>query len=166
MSGDLLAEVSEFLVREATLLDRADFRQWLELVDPEIEYLMPVRSVRYGPLESEFSRTSFHYHENHFSLRMRVARLYTRFAWSEDPHSHYRHFVSNVAVDASIAADHVDASSNVLVYRGRGPAPGGEVLTAERRDRLRRTPDGLRLLRREVLLDQTVLPVPAITTFL
>jgi hypothetical protein len=41
-----------------------------------------------------------------------------------------------------------------------------EMLTAERRDVLRRTPQGLRLAQRTVLTDQSSLTMSAITTFL
>lgn len=165
MNVELHHEVTQFLVREAALLDSGDFESWLNLLDPKIEYLMPVRSVRYGTIESEFSRTSFHYNENLFSLRLRVARLRTRFAWAEDPPSHHRHFVSNIEVEPGPDDAH-EVTSNVMLYRARGSAVGGDLLTGRRRDHLRRTEGKLKLLRREVFLDQAVLPVSAVTTFL
>jgi 3-phenylpropionate/cinnamic acid dioxygenase small subunit len=165
MSTDIHDAASRFLVREAALLDSGDYEGWLALLDPGIEYLMPVRSVRYGNIESEFSRTAFHYNENLFSLRMRVARLRTRFAWAEDPPSRYRHFISNIEAEPG-SNDLYTVTSNVMLYRGRGAVAGGELLTAARRDQVRQAGNGLRLARREVFLDQVVLPVSALTTFL
>jgi ethylbenzene dioxygenase beta subunit len=165
LSAELLADVSRFLVREAALLDAGQFDAWLELMDPEVTYVVPVRAARYGPPASEFSTTSFHLNETLYTLRMRVARLQTKYAWAEDPPTHYRHFVSNIDVGATAEAV-TEVESNLLLYRGRGGETAGEFVTARRCDVLRRTESGLRLLSRKVLADQTVWPTSALTTFL
>lgn len=157
-------EVESFLFHEADLLDRGDLESWLGLLTEDIRYLMPVRSTRYSRLADEFSKTSFVYDDDMFGLKMRVARLNTRFAWAEDPASRNRHFISNVIVTAD-EGETVRARSNVLLYRSRLDDAVEELLTGERQDVLRRTDAGLRLARREIYLDQTVLLVSAVTTF-
>ena len=77
------AEASAFLAEEARRLDAGDLEGWLDLLAPDIEYTAPVRSTRYSDGGSEFSSTSFHFDEDMFSLKMRVDRLGTRFAWAE-----------------------------------------------------------------------------------
>jgi 3-phenylpropionate/cinnamic acid dioxygenase small subunit len=157
-------EVGGFLVREAGLLDSGDYEAWLKLLTEDIVYQMPVRSTRYGNGADEFSATSFHLNEDLYSLRLRIARLRTRFAWAEDPPTRTRHFVSNVMTLATDESG-ITVRSSVLLYRSRMDDPA-EMLTAERRDVLRRTPQGLRLAQRTVLTDQSSLTMSAITTFL
>jgi 3-phenylpropionate/cinnamic acid dioxygenase small subunit len=167
-SADLVAwvDASRFLVHEAGLLDAGDYQGWLGLLCADITYRAPVRSTRYGRASDEFSRTSFHFDEDFFSLSMRVKRLYTKFAWAEDPPSRSRHFVSNISVAGPEASGELRVTSALLLYRSRLDEAAGETLTGERRDVLRYTGSGLKLAGREILLDQTTLPVSAVTTFL
>lgn len=157
-------EVNSFLVAESNLIDSGDLDSWVTLMADDIRYVMPVRSTRYSRLSEEFSSTSFIYDDDLYGLKMRVARLHTRFAWAEDPASRNRHFVSNVT--AVEDGDVIRSTSNVLLVRSRLDDPVSETLTAERRDVLRRTPAGLRLVRREIYADQTVLQLSAVTTFI
>lgn len=156
--------VEDFLGREADLLDRGDLESWLLLLTEDVRYVMPVRSTRYTRLTEEFSTTSFIFDDDLFGLRMRVARLNTRFAWAEDPASRNRHYISNILVTHD-KGDSLQVRSSVMLYRSRLDDAIGELLTGERRDVLRRTDAGLRLARREVYLDQTVISLSAVTTF-
>ncbi len=157
-------EVSAFLVAESNLIDSGDLDSWVTLMAEDVRYVMPVRSTRYSRLSDEFSKKSFIYDDDLYGLKMRVARLHTRFAWAEDPASRNRHFVSNVT--AVEDGEVIRATSNVLLVRSRLDDPVSETLTAERHDVLRRTPEGLRLVRREIYMDQTVLQLSAVTTFI
>lgn len=157
-------EVERFLNYEAYLLDLGDLDTWLTVLADDIQYVVPIRTTRYGRLVEEFSTTSFVFNDDMFGLKMRVARLHTRFAWAEDPASRNRHFVTNIFVTGA-KDDLVEVSSNVMLYRSRLTDPSGEIFTGERRDTLRRTDDGLKLVRREVYMDQTVLSLSAVTTF-
>ena len=158
--------VHEFLAHEAELLDAGNLTGWLELLTEDIRYLAPVRSTRYGRHENEFSSTSFHFEEDHYSLTMRIRRLDTKFAWAEDPPTRTRHLIGNVRVLERGAAE-VVASSAFMLYRSRLDEPTGEMLTGRRRDVLREDSlGGLRLADRLVLVDQTTLPVSTLSTFL
>ncbi len=44
---DLWFEVSQFLFREADLLDAGDYGEWLELFMPDCRYWAPARATRY-----------------------------------------------------------------------------------------------------------------------
>lgn len=159
-------EVSQFYARECRFLDEGDLASWLTLVTPDIRYTIPVRTTRYTAASDEFSTTSFIYNDTYFGLKMRVARLQTRYAWAEDPASRNRHFISNIVASANHDGT-LAASSSVLLCRSRLSDVTTEVLTGERRDVLERAADGTILLaKRVVYLDQTVLGVSAITTFL
>ncbi len=160
-------DATQFLYREAALLDRGEFQAWLELLTTDFRYTVPVRSTRYGRTSDEFSSTSFHFNEDLFSLTMRVQRLQTRFAWAEDPPSRSRHLVTNVLVEPpEPSAGELRVTSNVLLLRTRFDNAEIEQLSGERDDVLRMTHQGLRLARRNVYLDQTTLPISSITTLI
>ena len=138
------AEASAFLTEEARRLDGGDYEGWLSLLAPDIEYQAPVRSTRYAGDGSEFSSSSFHFDEDMFSLRMRVDRLATKFAWAEDPATRTRHFVANVAATAT-SSDQIHVRSDLLLRRSRLDEAVAETLTARREDELVRHDGELRL---------------------
>src|SRR6478609_6794185 len=84
----------QFLVEEAALLDAADYQGWLDLITEDIRYVMPVRvtTARGAPASNGMG----HFDEDMYALRKRVQRLATDHAWTEDPPSRTRHFVTNV----------------------------------------------------------------------
>jgi len=47
MNEDVSREVEQFLYREARLLDKRRFREWLELLTEDVRYWMGSRSNRY-----------------------------------------------------------------------------------------------------------------------
>jgi ethylbenzene dioxygenase subunit beta len=151
----LYRECVDFLVDEAEILDNHDVRAWLELCDPEIEYLVPVRLTRERTAGAGFTDRSFHMKEDYGSLEMRVRRLETEYAWAEDPPSRMRRFVSNFRITRGEAEDEVEARTNLLIFRGRYDSSQYDIITAERHDVLRRADGELRLLRRNVLMDYT-----------
>jgi 3-phenylpropionate/cinnamic acid dioxygenase small subunit len=159
-------EVAAFLFREAELQDDREFDAWLELLDPEVRYLVPVRSTRPEGQGPEHSGVMFHFDETLTTLRMRVDRLKSGDAWAEVPPSRTRHFVTNVRVADGAVTDTVAARSNLLFARMRGDETQLQTLTAERRDVLRRAEGGWRLLERVVLLDATTLPTYNLAFFL
>jgi 3-phenylpropionate/cinnamic acid dioxygenase small subunit len=165
VNADLFLAASSFLTEEARLLDSSELDQWLALVDPAIRYRAPVRAIRYGGSDQEFSSTSFHFDENYFTLKKRVERLKTKYAWSEDPTTHYRHFISNVRV-AEKDGDHSLVTSYFLLYRGNRVGAGGDFLTGIREDVISGMASEPKLLARTVYLDSTVLGFPSINTFI
>jgi 3-phenylpropionate/cinnamic acid dioxygenase small subunit len=163
---ETLDETYEFLVHEAELLDDQRMRDWLALLDPEIEYRMPVRITQERSAGFGFSETASHMNEDWASLETRVVRLDTDYAWAEDPPSRARRFVTNIRATPGSAEDLIAARSNILLFRARYDDPSYQLLSAERHDLLRRGPDGLRLLRRMVLLDHTTLGTSNLGVFL
>jgi 3-phenylpropionate/cinnamic acid dioxygenase small subunit len=86
---------------------------------------------------------------------MRVRKLEAGSAWSEDPPSRSRHFVSNVRI-LEVAGEEVTVEVCLHLYRSR---LNSEVDTwvGRRRDVLRGAGDGFRIARRHIFLDQTVI---------
>jgi phthalate 3,4-dioxygenase subunit beta len=161
-----LLDVQQWLMHEAELLDGRDFRGWLALLAPEIRYRMPVpvtterRSADHVPLGA-----IDHFDEDLYSLEKRVSRLEGSHAWTEDPPSRTRRFVTNVRVRAE-GEDEVEARSYLLLYRSRGDVRPADLLSAERTDLLRRTAGGWSLLARHVTIDDAVLRTQNLALFL
>ena len=156
-SDDLYLRVLEWIHREAELLDDLREREWLEsMVAPDVVYQMPIRQTVRRAAGRGFLAAAYHLDESYGSLLSRIRRAETDFAWSEDPPSPSRHFVSNVRLCA-VRTDEVDIKSNLLLFRSRGNHPEPTLLAAERRDTLVRGGDVLRLRKRTVLIDLTVL---------
>lgn len=150
-------EVVTWLDREAELLDSGRMEDWLALLTPDVQYVVPVRLTRERGGGADVHAGSPHFLDDMTTLRMRVERLKTEFAWAEDPPSRTRRFVTNVRPTET--TDGVAVRSYLLLYRNRGEDSTAELISAERHDLLRRTSDGLRLQRREVHIDQSTLGV-------
>ena len=154
----------QFLVEEAYALDRRDFDAWLAMMAPDIVYRVPVTSTLGAAAHKEGEMD--HFSEDLYSLRMRVARLQTNFAWSENPASRTRHFITNVCSYATPNAEEARVLSSFLVFRTQGDFQGPDLIAGMREDVLRRTPAGTRLARRVVSLDESVLRTKNLSIFL
>lgn len=157
--------VVDFLVREAELLDERRWRDWLALLAEDVTYEMPVRVTRAGSLQGSVLGDMDHFREDRFTLQKRVERLETEYAWAEDPPSRTRHFVTNVRVYRT-GSEHLVAKSYLLLFRSRSDVREPEWVCAERTDRLRRTPTGLELVHRVIVVDESVLRTQNLAIFL
>jgi 3-phenylpropionate/cinnamic acid dioxygenase small subunit len=169
--------IRDFYTREARLLDGNELTAWLGLLHPGIWYLVPGRTFR--ALADDFSAASGVMVDDHESIGSKVARYETLHAWSEDPPSMTRRFVTNH--DISAGADPGLArpgdgeagapgrswtvGTNVLVYHARRDVHPA-LISATRRDVLVDEGDGLRVWRRQVYLDHNTLPVQDLAIFL
>jgi phthalate 3,4-dioxygenase beta subunit len=162
----LYHEVVDFLHAEADLLDRGEHRAWLALLTDDIRYVVPVRVTTAHTLDGSALEDMAHFDEDRYSLRKRVERFETEHAWAEDPPSRTRHFVTNIRCWEGESADEVVTESNLLLFRSRGDVREHDLLSGRRNDTLRRTPGGLRLARREVMLDESVLRTQNLAVFL
>src|SRR5579872_5363570 len=156
-------ECTRFLYREAELLDRGRFEDWFELLSPDIEYRVPVRTTRQKKDGEGFSTTAFFFDEDYGSLKLRVARLMLDFAWSESPPARTRRAVTNVRLrtDAASRQGLSDTEqaiiSNLALFSFRGESAAPIILTGERQDVVRWDSLSWKLKRRLVLLDTTIL---------
>ena len=85
---------TRFLFLEAELLDRRNFADWLEIVSPEIEYKVPVRTTRNAGEGDGFSESAFFLNEDYGSLQLRITRLRSEYAWAENPPTRTRRLFS------------------------------------------------------------------------
>lgn len=158
-------EVEQFLYAEAALLDARKYREWLDLIADDIHYWMPIRrTVTSSDLDLEFTRPGdmAYFDDDRELLEMRVKKLEAGSAWSEDPPSRARHFVSNVRI-LSVAADEIAVEVAFLLRRTRLNSELSEWF-GRREDLLRRVEGGFRLARRHIFLDQTVIAATNMST--
>ena len=155
----------QFLVEEAALLDAADYEGWLALLTEDIRYVMPVRVTTARGAGFDSLADMGHFDEDMYALRKRVQRLATDHAWTEDPPSRTRHFITNVRTFRTADAEWL-VESALLMFRSRGDTRAAELLSAGRSDRLRDCGDGLRLARREITVDESVLRTQNLAVFL
>lgn len=165
----LLAEVSEFLYKEADLLDERRYEEWLELLADDYQYSVPLRlNVAFAD-NDKLSQTRpgseiCWFDEDKVTVEKRVEQLMTGRHWAEEPVSRVSHLVTNVRID-SVALPEVNISSRFIVYRNR-VSDETDFLVGRRKDRLRKVGDGWQVARRELLLDQSVLLAKNLSIFM
>jgi len=150
-------ECQQWLTHEACLLDENRYEEWFALLAPNVEYMVPIRIVIEGDSRPAFSERAFHFKENRASLRARIDRLNTGFAWAERPPTRTQRFVCNVSVARGIDPAKVTVHSSLLLYLGGSDPSRGEILTARRRDRLVQVGDRWTLEARWAYIGQTIL---------
>jgi 3-phenylpropionate/cinnamic acid dioxygenase small subunit len=167
-------EVEQFYYREAELLDDGRYADWLELLADDLDYWMPTRSNRLRRQQAlsvaQRGEAAF-YDESKESLAWRIRRFDSGMAWAEDPPSRTRHLVTNVVArhadpeeNDGFTLEDLVVRSNFLVYRNRLEREEN-IFAGGRTDVLRRTPQGLQVARRTILLDQNILQSKNISTF-
>ncbi|WFE24635.1 aromatic-ring-hydroxylating dioxygenase subunit beta [Solwaraspora sp. WMMD937] len=142
--------VSQFLFREARLLDEWRLREWYdEMLTADIRYSVPATDVRGEPadalglIDDDAAR-----------LRQRIEQLLNGEVWCENPRSRTNRMITNVEILAD-RGTHLDVAANVVVHRfghGRSDAYVGKY-------RFELVVDGgtFRVRRRLVVLDHETL---------
>jgi len=162
----LYLDIQDFLYDEAALLNENRLFDWLALMAPEISYFMPVRASRMRKDGSGFSREHGHFDEDYASLDLRVRKNATPSSWGEDPASRVRRYVTNVRAFTTDRDDEFYVSSDLLMARNRLSSTTIEMVTAERRDILRRNGDTFLLVARRILADQATIATMNLAVFL
>ena len=156
---------NRFLAWEAKLLDERRFDEWLELIDENIVYEVPIRVAKMS-FADEFASGACRIDDNKKMIEVRVKRLNCDHCWSESPPSRTLRVVGSVIVNPSEEPDVFDVESALIVYRQRRDDAPVDIVPVRRSDRIRLTPDRPRLLRRRVLVTETVLHTPNLGIFL
>jgi 3-phenylpropionate/cinnamic acid dioxygenase small subunit len=169
----LKCDIEDFLYAEADLLDERRFRDWLGLLADDITYFMPIRrNVKFGQhAERENTRQGegiSWFDEDKWTLTKRVDQIHTGVHFAEEPLSRVCHMVSNVQIRSALPSvddpREVEARCRFLVYQNRVEYET-YTFVGKRTDLLRKTPDGWKIARREIILDQNVLLAKNLSTF-
>ena len=151
-------EVEQFLYREAKLLDERRFDEWLNLLTEDIHYWMPIRrTTTLRQTDQEFTKPGAmaFFDDDKTFLTLRVQKMAAGNAWSEDPPSRTRHFVTNIYI-TEIDEDDIAINANFHLYRTRLDSDEDSWI-GHREDVLRRVDGHLMLARRHIFLEQTVI---------
>jgi 3-phenylpropionate/cinnamic acid dioxygenase small subunit len=169
----LKADMEDFLYAEADLLDNRQFRDWLNLLAEDMTYFMPIRrNVKFGQHAQrentvQGSGISW-FDEDKWTLTKRVDQILTGVHYAEEPLSRVCHMVSNVQVLGATpsleAPQEVEVRCRFLVYQNRIEYET-YIFVGKRTDLIRKTSDGWKIARREILLDQNVLLAKNLSTF-
>lgn len=145
------SEVEQFLYAEADMLDEWRLEEWLSLFLPGARYEVPPTDLPDGIA----NQSLFLIADAPLVLAGRVRRLLRPDAYSEQPRSRTRHFVTNVRILSS-ERNVTKVSANFLVYRIKNGIQDNFIGRYEHI--LSKTPGGeLRFQMRRAILDQEAL---------
>ncbi|RKL67077.1 aromatic-ring-hydroxylating dioxygenase subunit beta [Salipaludibacillus neizhouensis] len=157
VSLEIKDQITNFLYQESFFLDNRKYKEWLELLSDDLNYVMPMRETKEGVNVDNISEDSAFFDETKASLRTRVNRLYTKSAWVENPSTRQRHFVSNVFIELGDKTDEYKVRSYFLYKRSRGSMVETEEMFGQRDDVVRLIEGEWKLVSRRILPDQTVM---------
>ncbi|HEV8261597.1 MAG TPA: 3-phenylpropionate/cinnamic acid dioxygenase subunit beta [Burkholderiales bacterium] len=179
MHEGVIREVEQLLYREARMLDERRFHDWLKLFTDDIHYWMAARTnvypkiskaikilVNEGYREDDLPAANelAIYDETLQTLSGRVACMDTGMAWAEDPPSRTRHLITNIEVEQGCTDSEFNVSSNFLVYRNRAETEQ-DFYIGTRQDVVLRMEDTLKISRRRIVLDQSVILTKNVSIF-
>jgi 3-phenylpropionate/cinnamic acid dioxygenase small subunit len=158
ISCEIYLEIVNFLNKEAELLDNFKYKDWLNLVTDDIEYIFYSRqNIEAGSPQKQLGSPIIM--DNKILLEKRINRLYSEFAWAELPRSMSRHFITNIRVYPTEKENEVKVVSNVLFYRHRHDNLYHELISYERHDILRKVNGEWKIAKREIIPDTNIILV-------
>ncbi|ALP63086.1 aromatic-ring-hydroxylating dioxygenase subunit beta [Paraburkholderia caribensis] len=114
-SQQTFARAIEFIWREAEMLDRRDYRAWLDLWDPSGFYVVPI-----DPQATDFAATLNYAYDDQHMRELRVQRMVSGYSASASDAARTVRTVSRFTL-TSDAADVVEVkSAQVIVAYKRG----------------------------------------------
>ncbi|WP_071394164.1 aromatic-ring-hydroxylating dioxygenase subunit beta [Bacillus tuaregi] len=154
---ELQNEITLFYYREAELLDTRDYHSWFQLLSEDIIYRMPSRVTRDSSSGSDIIDEMSYFEDDYTTMKTRVDRLYTKSAWSHDPPSRTRHFISHVRMKKGEKENELEVKSYFQYIRNRGNQTINDQLTGERVDILQRVGEDWKIAKRTIYPDHAVI---------
>ena len=138
-------EISQFLYHEALLQDEHLYGDWEALWTPDAIYWVPANGDDTTDPDTEMSII----YDNRSRIALRVRQLYTGRRYAQEPRSSIRRVLSNIQIETA-ANGELNVAANALVFESHRR---GDVMWACRNKYLlRRTEEGLRMVRKTILL--------------
>lgn len=147
---ELWHRVSQFLFREARLLDEWRLIEWYdEMLTDDIRYVVPATDVR-----DESAGALRLIDDDAARLRQRIEQILNGEVWCENPRSRTNRTISNVELLAA-QGSYLEVAANVIAHRfGRGRS---DTYVAKYRFELVPRGESFRIRRRLVVLDHMTL---------
>lgn len=141
---ELLEDVTEFIYREARFQDDHRYDDWESLWTDDGIYWIPANGEGGDP-EQEMSII----YDNRSRISLRIRQFHTGKRHSQTPRSRLRRTVSNIEI-LEQTEEHITVTSNAMVFESH---VRGDIVWASRNEyKLRRTPEGLRMALKKVVL--------------
>ncbi len=112
---DLQAEVINLVYREAMLLDRRRWDDWIDLYTEGATYWVPAWASEEDTTDDPDTQLNLIYLRNRGGLEDRIFRIETRDSYASYPLDRTVHVVSNVLVE-NVDGDTIEATANCLVH--------------------------------------------------
>ena len=168
---DLMREVEDFFYREADLLDEREYDEWLGLLTEDIVYWMPMRkNVSFRNKDKDITAEDdlAWFHDDKDTLIKRVRQIQTGVHWADEPISRISHLITNIRLADPISSlddgEKMTTKCRFIVYRNRLETET-DILVGRREDTLTRVDGKLKIARRKIILDQSVLLAKNLTMF-
>ena len=94
-----LQEGTEFLIKEAHLLDTQQWDEWLALFYEDCEYWMPAWKAEHQPTSNPKTELSLIYYGKRWGLEDRVTRVRSGLSVASTPLPRTQHSITNVRVE-------------------------------------------------------------------
>jgi 3-phenylpropionate/cinnamic acid dioxygenase small subunit len=168
---DLMREIEDFLYAEADLLDEREYDQWLDLLTEDLVYWMPMRkNVAWRDRDKDITAEDdlAWMHDDKETLIKRVKQIQTGIHWADEPISRVSHVITNIRLAEPVTSlsegQKAMTKCRFIVYRNR-VEDETDLLVGRREDTLIRVSGGLKISRRKIILDQSVLLAKNLTMF-
>jgi 3-phenylpropionate/cinnamic acid dioxygenase small subunit len=157
------ASVRDFLFHEAELLDERRYSEWQALLTSDIRYRV---TAHIAQPPNEDPKEVLILNDRAAEIEIRIKQISSpNLTYAENPASLMRRFVSNIRVRSAVVTGEFSVNSYVLVYRNGGTIAEPFTYSIARSDIVRRVKGALHLASRTARLDQTVIGIPNLATF-
>lgn len=166
-NASLKERIENFLALEAELLDERQYDSWLNLLDEDLQYWMPlVRNFEHSRPQDEYSQEgsgAAWFDEGKSTLKQRILQIQGGDHWAEEPLSRTTHMTTNIRI-VSVSDTEVTVKCRFLVYVNRREEEV-RLFIGKRTDVLKPTGDSFLLKKRSIFLDQSKMLFKNLTTF-
>lgn len=158
--------VADFFAWEAELLDERQYDAWLELLDDDLHYWMPLtRNFEHSRPQDEYARAYLDaawFDEGKVTLTQRIKQIQGGDHWAEEPLSRTTHITANIRI-AAIEADEITVKSRFILYVNRREEEV-RLFVGKRTDVLYEDGSSFKIKKRHIFLDQSKLLFKNLTT--
>jgi 3-phenylpropionate/cinnamic acid dioxygenase small subunit len=147
MNDALKREAEELIYRDATLLDRRAWDDWIALFTEDAVFWAPAWASEEETTDDPETQLNLLYLRNRGHIEDRIFRIESRDSYASVPLERTVHVIGNVLVDA-VDGEEVSAFANALIHSYS--RKGGQTRASLYDYILRQTGDGLRIARKKV----------------
>lgn len=160
MSADnqqVLAEVTDVLVREGVYLDRQDWDAWLELFLPDVEYWVPAWKTEHEHTNDPKRELSLIYYSTRAGLEDRIWRIRSGQSIASTPVPRTTHTVNSILLGA-VGYNKVEVSSNWVAYSFFHKTKATEVFFGSADHTLSKVGGEWKIARKKIILKNDYIP--------